>query len=113
MLPALFAGAAISGCLTLTSSLPLFPVLFWLVFYGLALLSTHQFAPAAILALGWAFLLSGIGAFIYFMNETIMPEFDLPTPTNLYPAAMMGVTFGLFHLIYAACVWSRRGTSGL
>jgi hypothetical protein len=108
IIPSLFAGGAISGCITLTSGLPLFPALFWVVFYGLALLSMRHFAPPGLSALGWAFLFTGIAAFIYLMNETIMPEFDLPTPTNLYPAALMGATFGCYHLIYAACCWPRR-----
>jgi hypothetical protein len=105
--PALFAGGAIGACLTITSGLPLFPVLFWVVFYGLALLSLRPFAPIGIVVLGWAFVLTGVGAFIYLMNETTMPEFDLPTPTNLFPAAIMGATFGLYHLIYAVCAWPR------
>ena len=106
--PSLFAGVAISACLTLTSGLPLFPTLFWLVFYGLALLSMRQFSPAAISMLGWAFLITGVGAFVYMTNETNMPEFELPTPANYYPAAIMGATFGIYHLIYAAATWPRR-----
>jgi hypothetical protein len=108
LMPSLLAGAALGACLTITSGLPLFPAVFWLVFYGLGLLSMRAFAPPAMTLLGWAFLLTGVGAFIYFMNETIMPEFDLPTPTNLYPSAIMGATFGCYHLIYAACTWPRR-----
>lgn len=108
ILPALFAGAAISACLVLTSDQAFVPVLFWLVFYGLALLSTMNFAPGSIVALGWAFLLTGLGAFIYFMNVTILPFTDLPTPTRFYPAAIMGATFGAYHLVYAICAWPRR-----
>ncbi len=111
--PSFLAGAAISACLTLTSGLPLFPVLFWVLCYGLGLLATRSFAPPAVGLLGWAFVLTGIGAFIYLLNESLMPEFDLPTPTNLYPTAIMGVCFGGYHLIYAVGVlWSgaRRGS---
>lgn len=106
--PGMFAGGAISAVLTLTSGLPLLPTLMWLVFYGLAMLSTMNFAPRSIVLLGWAFLLTGVGAFIYFMNQSLMPEFDLPTPTRFYPAAIMGATFGVYHLVYAACAWPRR-----
>ena len=42
------------------------------------------------------------------MNLTLLPGVDLPAPTRFYPAAMMGGTFGLYHLIYAACAWPRR-----
>lgn len=108
MAPPLFAGGVIGACLTLTSDQAFVPVLFWLVFYGLALLSTIHFAPPSIVALGWAFLMTGLAAFIYFMNITLLPFSDLPTPTRFYPAAIMGGTFGLYHLIYAVCAWPRR-----
>ena len=67
-----------------------------------------SFAPRSIITLGWAFLLTGIGLFVYFMNQTILPELDLPTPTRFYPAAIMGATFGGYHLLYALWVWRRR-----
>ena len=69
--PGLFAGGAISAVLTLTTDQPILPTLMWLVFYGLGLLSTMNFAPRSIVLLGWAFLLTGIGAFIYFLNQTL------------------------------------------
>ncbi len=106
--PGMFAGGAISAVLTMTTEVPLLPTLMWLVFYGLGLLSTMTFAPRSIVLLGWAFLLTGVGAFIYFMNQTLLPEIDLPTPTRFYPAAIMGATFGMYHLVYAACTWPRR-----
>ena len=107
--PNLFAGGAVSMVLVMTTDVPLYPAIFWLVFYGLGLLSTMSFAPRSIITLGWAFLLTGIGLFVYFMNQTLLPEIDLPTPTRFYPAAIMGATFGVYHLLYAAWVWVRRG----
>lgn len=69
----------------------------WIVSYGLALLSTALFAPRSLATLGWAFLLSGLA---------------VPALTNLVeyfsidlPLVAMGVTFGLYHLIYAVCTW--------
>lgn len=112
IMPALFSGAAISACLAMTSDQAFVPVLFWLVFYGLALLSTMNFSPGSIVALGWVFLMTGLAAFIYFMNVTLLPFTDLPTPTRFYPAAIMGATFGLYHLIYAVCAWPRRRRIG-
>ena len=106
--PACFAGLAMSGVLTLTSGTALLPTLMWLVCYGLGLLATMNFAPRSIIVLGWAFLFTGLGAFIYFMNQTLLPDLDLPTPTRFYPAAIMGVTFGGYHLVYALCTWPRR-----
>ena len=108
IMPNLFAGAAIGACLTVTTNLPLLAPLFWVIFYGLGLLSTMNFAPRSIVVLGWAFLFSGIAVLIYLMNESVVPDFDLPTPTRYFPAALMGVTFGIYHLIYAACAWPSR-----
>jgi hypothetical protein len=75
-------------------------VVIWVVFYGLALLSTALFAPRSLAVLGWAFLLTGLA---------------IPTLINLVdelagdvPTVVMGLTFGLYHLIYAATTRSRR-----
>ena len=108
VVPAFFAGIAMSGVLTITTSLALFPTLMWVTFYGLGLLATMSFAPRSIVVLGWAFLFTGLIAFASFVFVGVEPEFDLPTPTRFYPAAIMGATFGLYHLVYAACTWPRR-----
>ena len=116
VLPAFFAGIAMSGILTISTDDALYPTLLWVVFYGLGLLATMSFAPRSIVVLGWAFLFTGIATFVYLLFETftphlglpLMPDIDLPTPTRPYPAAIMGATFGLYHLVYAACTWPRR-----
>jgi hypothetical protein len=74
-------------------------VVLWIGFYGLALLSTGLFAPRSLVFLGWAFLLSGL-AFPALRNVLE----GLPYLPNL----AMGVTFGLYHLVYAVCTWPRR-----
>ena len=75
-------------------------VVVWIAFYGLALLSTALFAPRSLVSLGWAFLLTALA---------------LPTLKNLVaelpanqPNIAMGITFGLYHLIYAVCAWPRK-----
>ncbi len=108
VVPAFFAGIAMSGVLTITTGIALLPTLMWVIFYGLGLLATMSFAPRSIVVLGWAFLFTGLGAFVYFMFQSVEPDFDLPTPTRFYPATIMGATFGLYHLVYAACTWPRR-----
>jgi hypothetical protein len=75
----------------------------WVAFYGLALLSTTLFAPRSLTILGWAFLLSSLS--IPVLMSTID---DL---TDDVPNTVMGVTFGLYHLIYAVATWSRRGAA--
>jgi hypothetical protein len=65
------------------------------------LLATGLFAPRSLSVLGWAFLLSGV---IYLF----WPKPFLADPRGLLPNLAMGLTFGLYHLVYAICVWPRR-----
>jgi hypothetical protein len=73
----------------------------WIAFYGLALLSTALFAPRSLALLGWAFLLSGL--VVMFWPKPL--GFD---PHGMFPNLAMGATFGFYHLVYAAFIWSRR-----
>ena len=74
----------------------------WMIFYGLALLATAPFAPRSIPRLGWVFLLAGFVT-LYLRGTTVVL-----TDPNL----LMTATFGLFHLIYAACTWPRKVKQG-
>ena len=82
---------------------------FWMVFYGLGLLATAQFSPRSIPILGWCFLLAGFVSFgvAYWLDvKGLMDRAEVQRATaNL----LMVATFGLFHLVYAACTWSRTG----
>jgi hypothetical protein len=80
----------------------LFLVAVWTGFYGLALLSTNLFAPRSLGLLGWAFLLTSVA--IPVLDRAIETDFSADIPD-----LAMGVTFGLYHLIYAACTWPGRG----
>jgi hypothetical protein len=73
-------------------------VVVWMAFYGLALLATGLFAPRSLVLLGWAFLLSGLA--VPALTNTLEGFSD-----NL-PNTAMGVTFGLYHIVYAICIWS-------
>lgn len=77
----------------------------WIAFYGLALLAMSHFAPRSIARLGWAFLLAGAicvsGMLDFAPGATLLVHVD-------GPCLLMAATFGLFHLIYAACTWPRR-----
>jgi hypothetical protein len=75
-------------------------VVVWVAFYGLALLSTALFAPRSLVLLGWAFLLTGLAVPVVINVVDELPG-DLPT-------VVMGLTFGLYHLVYAASTWTRR-----
>ena len=75
-------------------------VVVWIAFYGLMLLSTALFAPRSLALLGWAFLLTSLS----------VPVFSdiIDNRVGGVPVVLMGVTFGLYHLIYAAFNWARK-----
>lgn len=75
----------------------------WMICYGVGLLSTSHFAPRSITFLGWVFLISGFCTWypMFWAGPAML------ACTNL----LMGATFGLYHLIYAACTWPRKSNS--
>lgn len=75
-------------------------VTIWIVFYGLALLSTALFAPRSLVLLGWAFLLTGVSVPVA-ADVVERVSSDIP---NFF----MAITFGFYHLIYAVLTWRRR-----
>lgn len=103
MLPGLLAGGMAifiksEGGFALTASL-------WVLLYGISLLAASHFAPKAICWLGRvcftagaALLLSGAFVFDWWRGAS----------QTLVAHAIMGATFGLFHLVYAICTWPRR-----
>lgn len=75
-------------------------VVVWIAFYGLMLLSTALFAPRSLALLGWAFLLTSLSVPVF--SDAIDDR------VGSVPTVLMGVTFGLYHLIYAAFNWPRK-----
>ena len=74
-------------------------VIVWIATYGLMLLSTDFFAPRSIALLGWAFLLTGI-------STPVLAQ-SIDNLTGNVPVTLMGVTFGLYHVVYAGLNWRR------
>jgi hypothetical protein len=108
--PAFLTAAVLTLLFTVAASDPLNEAtlsIMWAICYGLGLLATSHFAPRSLTLLGWAFLVSGLGAVmvVRFANDPMMWTL-IDSHTNLF----MGLTFGLFHLIYAFCAWPRKGT---
>ena len=77
----------------------------WIAFYGLALIATQHFAPRSLVLLGWAFLLTAAAMMV---GSRQLEYYATPLVPNL----AMGLTFGLYHLSYAACVWSSSRRPG-
>ena len=72
----------------------------WVAFYGLGLLSTQLFAPGSLSLLGWAFLLTALATPV--LGDAI------DRLTDDVPDTIMGLSFGLYHVIYAIATWPRR-----
>jgi len=85
---------------------------FWMICYGLGLLSTSHFAPRSITLLGWVFLFSGFAVFLFQATHSASFEATIDTFSKVYSNSnlLMGATFGVYHLIYAACTWPRKTT---
>jgi hypothetical protein len=101
--PCLLIPAAFTGWFFTTGYLggqELELVVVWVAFYGLALLSTALFAPHSLAVLGWAFLFTGL-------SVPALVNWIEGLPGDV-PNLAMGITFGLYHLIYAAATWPRK-----
>jgi hypothetical protein len=98
LIPAAFTGWFLTTGYLGAAELDL--VVVWIAFYGLMLLSTAVFAPRSLALLGWAFLLTSLS----------VPVFSdiIDNRVGDVPTVLMGVTFGLYHLIYAAFNWRRK-----
>ena len=80
-------------------------VVVWVVFYGLALLSTALFAPRSLVILGWVVLLTGV--------TVPVAANALEGLSDNAPNLIMGFTFGSYHLIYAAFTrWRKNKMAG-
>ncbi|HET6407499.1 MAG TPA: hypothetical protein VFG14_06425 [Chthoniobacteraceae bacterium] len=110
MLPPMSFAALITLAHTVRNTIH-YTVPWWITFYGLALLAMAHFAPRSIIILGWAFLVSGAasvgGLLDFWFGSRLQVGDHLPEFIN-GPCVLMGATFGLFHLVYAACTWPRR-----
>ncbi len=90
IIPPLLAGVV------LTVMLPPLPILvtLWMIFYGLALLSTQEFAPDSIRWLGHAFVVMGI---LTGLLHSLFPGY---IPGSVFGSVAMSLSFGVFHLVY-------------
>ena len=103
MLPGLLAGGACilvesDGGDPLTASL-------WVLCYGVSLLASCHFAPKSIYWLGRAFFLTGL---LLIASGALLFDWWRGTNQPAIAHGIMAATFGLFHLIYAACTWPRK-----
>ena len=93
LIPGVACGLAITVYLYDRGAVFMVPA-FWMIFYGLALVSVSQISMRELLFMGCAFVVAGI--------FTLFAAGD-------FPFLMMGVSFGGFHLVYGTYMWIRYG----
>ncbi len=100
LLPVFLVAAVVTACGL--GKDPVSASVFWILLYGVALLATQQFAPRSLVALGWAFLLTGLVLFAAFNLFDL--DAALPGSGERLASVLMAATFGLYHLAYALLV---------
>lgn len=99
--PMLVGGVVGIGLILFLHNLTL-SALIWVLCYGLALLATAAFSPRSLVRLGWGFVIAGLVLFLIWATNR---DVDLLS-SDLAPASLiMGLTFGLLHVIYALAVF--------
>jgi hypothetical protein len=101
-----------AGLFSLVFPDPISRAVFWILFYGIGLLSTQHFAPRSLVVLGFTFFLAGCG-----LAAAWKPLLSSSAPSAVVASGIMAATFGGFHLIYALAVWAlgeerRQAQSG-
>ena len=102
MIPGLIAGGFCT-LIAADNAAPLTATL-WVLCYGVSLLAASHFAPKSIQWLGRAFFVTG--ALLLLATTLVLDQWR---GRNQLAVAhlIMGLTFGVFHLVYAALVWPR------
>ena len=108
IVPPMLAGGVIGAGLTLSGTAAMGAAI-WVVCYGLALIATRGFAPKSIPRLGWAFLIAGLASFVYACSDGANPLPGVGAPNHMESPMLeanliMGICFGVFHLLYGFIV---------
>lgn len=102
--PMLVGGVTGIGLILFLNNLA-FAALLWVLCYGLALLATASFSPRSLVRLGWAFVLAGLALFLAWAANS---DARLLASDEPLASAIMGLTFGLLHIVYALGVFFGR-----
>lgn len=110
LVPPMLTGGVLGICLIWFEGDLELAALVWILCYGLALQATVSFAPRSIIRLARAFLVTGQAlAICYFAQggARMFPRHEVPA------SILLGVTFGLFHIVYALSVFLGREKPGM
>ncbi len=102
VVPPLLSGGVLGICLIWFHQQVELAVLVWVLCYGLALQGTVSFAPRSIIHLARAFLVAGQALTIVWLGVGWPGGISPPVAVA---SLFMGLTFGLFHIIYAVAVF--------
>lgn len=102
--PMLVGGVVGIGLIAILHDLTL-AALIWVLCYGLALLATAGFSPRSLVRLGWAFVTAGL---VLFLAWATTGDIRLLSSDEAPASAVMGLTFGLLHVIYALAVFFTK-----
>lgn len=109
IVPPMLTGGVLGMCLILDGQRTT-GALVWILCYGLALQATIGFAPPSIIRLARAFLISGqVIAISYFANSHFGTKIDDQTLASL----LLGLTFGVFHLVYGGAVFFNKSKTAI
>jgi hypothetical protein len=107
LLPPMFVGGVLSLALAYGPQADLVATtLVWITFYGLALMATSGFSPRSLRVLGLAFTL--VGSFLLGLHWADAANILGSISPQRTAAILMGLTFGLFHLVYAVYTRSQQ-----
>lgn len=107
VVPPLLTGGILGICLVLEVQQVELAALVWILCYGLALQATVSFAPRSIIHLARAFLVAGqLLTILWFAAGGP----SLSIWNGAVASAFLGLTFGLFHVIYALATFRGRAS---
>lgn len=105
VIPPLTVGGILGICLITFKGEITLAALVWILCYGLALLSTSSFAPKSVIRLGCAFLIGGLVlSLLWFMNPGFIEARGSISVASLF----LGLTFGVFHVLYSMAVFLSK-----
>jgi hypothetical protein len=110
VVPPLLTGGVLGICLIVFAQQVELAALVWILCYGLALQATVSFAPRSIIHLARAFLITGQLLTIIWFS---MGGPSLSIWTGAVASAFLGLTFGLFHVIYAVAVFLKTPATAI
>ncbi len=113
IVPPMLAGGVIGTGLTLSGTAAIGAAI-WVICYGLALLAMRGFAPKSMSRLGWALLVAGLASFLYAWSDGANLLMGMWAPDHMESPMLeanliMGICFGVFHLLYGFIVMKAGG----